>query len=333
MRKLDSWRRGAASLLAGGVFVAFAAAQSTFEDAVAKYRERIQRPSLWKRTEGRRAIAETKDSRALALLVADYAKPEPPREVVRWLCVHLALEFFRSYEHADAWTAWRTAQAKPADAWLWRAALGVEARAGSDSWIEVAESRMPAVLRAVAIAAGVESYDGLPDSETLERFAGWLRDKRTYGVDREMLVESMLAHFDRRAASLLEPEHLAMLRDIAGELGNRQCSERSKLVIARLLARITGRENIGIDPEAWRALLADEVAEAVEVDYVRRRAARVSGFFGIPDRGRHVVYVIDASDSMLAPLTAAIVTDGRLVQRASTSATPYSPSADPRRCR
>src|SRR5690606_20248417 len=50
-------------------------------------------------------------------------------------------------------------------------------------------------------------------------------------------------------------------------------------------------------------LLSDAPAEEIELGYARRRAASKPGFFGITDYGRSIAYVIDASDSMLEPLT------------------------------
>src|SRR5690606_21333147 len=97
--------------------------QDSYAAALAKYEAYVQRPSLHKRTEGRRALATTLDPRALDVLAKDYVRPEEPTDVVRHLIVSLTMDAFGSSADEARLAAWRAKHDDDADAWLWHETL------------------------------------------------------------------------------------------------------------------------------------------------------------------------------------------------------------------
>ena len=69
-------------------------------------------------------------------------------------------------------------------------------------------------------------------------------------------------------------------------------------------AEVLGCANVGPDPDAWRELLARPPAEWQRPLSGALRSGLDHTFFGIHGHGRRLCYLIDASDSMLVPLTA-----------------------------
>jgi hypothetical protein len=101
----------------------------------------------------------------------------------------------------------------------------------------------------------------------------------------------------------LQPQQRAVLRTLAHAMGESSTSPRSRLVLARSLALALGRDNIGPDAASWIELLADKSEHEIESAYALKRAAARPAFFGIVEHSLSIAYVIDASDSMLEPLT------------------------------
>ncbi|MHC4854270.1 MAG: hypothetical protein ACYTF5_19885, partial [Planctomycetota bacterium] len=62
----------------------------SFEQELPYYKRRIHAKSLHLRARARDRIADTKDPRALQLLMDGYAKPEAPKAFVQYMCASLA---------------------------------------------------------------------------------------------------------------------------------------------------------------------------------------------------------------------------------------------------
>ena len=285
-----------------------AAAQedSAYRAALADYRVFIQRKSLAKRCDARLLLARTGQAAAFSQLSGDYLRPEEPVEFVRSSIVAMAsLHLAKPGLHAE-WRKWRGEYDGPDAAWLWHQALVVEGRAGRTDWADVAVGDAEWPLRAAALGAGrVLLRRGRPRSAELEVIDAILDDLPRDEVAASVLRESALALFDTSSSDPLGAEHRVRLSRFVDAMEDRRCPVRSRLVLARLMARILGRDNLGPDPAAWRALIEGEGGVDAEIDYQRRRSSLRQTFFGIPDHSERVVFVIDSSDSMLEPLTPA----------------------------
>ena len=278
--------------------------KESFETAEPRYRAMLKRPSMNRRIEGRRLLALTGDPRVFAILSKDYAAPEEPKDFVRALLVDILADFHPVESPLlEEWARWRKRHDSAEDAWLWYRSLQIETAADAGAWRAVFSARLPTELRAVALAAATrrEPKIGL-DADLL----GVLRDAAASlparGRDRAMLLEALVAAFEARTEKL-QASQSAVLRVLVQAMADPATTVRSRLVLARSLARALGRDNIGPDPAGWLELLADGSEHEIEMAYALRRSAARPGFFGIVEHSRHICYVIDASDSMLEPLT------------------------------
>jgi hypothetical protein len=294
-----------AHVLAGLLVASSLTAQDRgFTSALEHYRACMQRPSLWMRTEGREVLAQTRDPRAFDILQRDYRRPEEPSEFVRALIVSLLAENFATPEFVPLWTKWRAADGAPRDVWLWYHALRIEADAGCDTWCEVLGTRKPVELRVAALAAGRRGTTrGLPRDAGLDILRRVVRARGDSGHDRELLMESGLAFIDIDSEENIDEAELDFLRDTVAFMALRSTSARCRLTLSRSLSRILKREDLGPDAEAWRTLLDPASRPVKEIDYARRVARLPRTFFGATEYSRNICYLIDASDSMLAPLT------------------------------
>lgn len=286
-----------------GLAAAVAPAQESYDDAFARYQSFKKRPSLNRQIEGRRVLAQTGDPRAFDVLVGDYAKPPEPVEFVRSTLVTLLSELHTQEPPRDSWRAWREANPKAEHLWLWYRAIQLEGAVADGRWREVFGQRLPVELRAAILAAAgdVEGGPALDEATlglVMELAAAMPRPPR----ERAMLLEGMVELFEAKGKELTGTAR-GVFHSLLHLMAERETSLRSRIVIARTLARALGREDIGPDPEGWLELVSDKPVEEVEIGYAKRRAAVPLGFFGIPDHGRSIAYVIDASDSMLQPLT------------------------------
>ena len=87
-----------------------------YEAILARYKGYLGRPSLQKRTKGRELLAGTRDPRALDVLIQSYAKPEEPKDAVRYLIASKTMRAFQGKAPADELAAWRKKHDDAADA-------------------------------------------------------------------------------------------------------------------------------------------------------------------------------------------------------------------------
>lgn len=283
---------------ASGVLAPSSPAQS-YDEVLARYQEYLQRPSLWKRTVGRRALAATRDPRALEVLAASYDRPEEPEAVVRHLIATIAMKAFGRSADPDVLSSWRQRHDETEDAWLWFETQRYTADRELPALAAQALGKGDPFLRAVALEAiadrtrrvgvGPESADlCLQVLDTLPRKE----------LDRAVLLESVasvvLANRPRIRGDVWKPVAERVIR----ELDERATPHRSKVVIARHMALALDCPNLGLESHWWLGEL-------------EREARRESGggrtttvpFFSLRTTGYRFAYVIDASDSMLKRVT------------------------------
>ena len=245
------------------------------------YKAWLERPSLYMRHKGRVEFAQTKDVRAFRVLAKSYAKPEKPKDQVRYLLASICGDHFREPAHLDTWRGWRKKNAKARDAWLWYRGLEVDCHIdGTPETVAVARDHSTHLMRATAL----EVLIARKDEAALTLAAGWLAALPTKGHDRALLLESAAeALYQLRKHRKTEPwtKLLAMLRQ---HLDGATTSERTRRVIARRLMLIDDALPKASDPGRY--------APPVKPT-----------FFGIQGSGNRIVFVIDMSDSMLTPLT------------------------------
>ncbi|MBI5849883.1 MAG: hypothetical protein HZB39_02415 [Planctomycetes bacterium] len=279
--------------------VALPAQDDGFTQAMERYRAMRERPSLNRRIEGRRLLVQTGDPRVLEVLRADYDDPGEPEEMVRSVILTELADFWRGEPITSVWRQWRSTRAEKGDAWLWYRALCVEGVGAAGSWREIFAERLPTELRAVVLSAAAFAPDGPTlDEATLALISSTIERLPTRSYERALILEGLAGLFEKRGKEL-DARQRAVLRGLASEMGDRNTSQRTRIVLARTL----GRDDIGPDAAGWLELLADVPTEELELAYAKRRAKSIPGFFGIPQHGGSIAYVIDASDSMLEPLT------------------------------
>ena len=105
-----------------------AMAQDAFDKALKTYQRAIDRPPLAKRLGGMRALARTKDVRAIPVFAARYAKPRVPKDHERYLIARMCGENFRGAEHIEALAKFLKRHRGDADGWLWFQGLRAASR-------------------------------------------------------------------------------------------------------------------------------------------------------------------------------------------------------------
>jgi hypothetical protein len=102
-----------------------------------------------------------------------------------------------------------------------------------------------------------------------------------------------------------DPKWQRMALALVATLDDETVPRSARLVVARHLAKALAADTVALESAYWRGLLSAEAAEkkakAAEkqgktVNYVKPK------FFGVEASGERIAYVIDLSDSMLAPI-------------------------------
>ena len=265
-----------------------APAEDPFVKAKALWKRNINRPPLTFRLGAMRAMAKTKDARAIKLLAERYGSPRLPKDHERYLLARMAGEFLKDPKHAEALWQWMRKHRKDEDGWLWFNVLGAEAR-GKDL------ARIARLIRAkgnvFVRAAALEALAAAGRPEVLDLIPAMLGHPVT--------AESAAAVLRRRKNDLGTPEFREAALPVIALLDANQTGARTKLVIARQLARVFGVQDVTTEAVYWRRLLHYEEVKDSK-GYTRAKGPR---FFGIRATGARVVYLIDMSDSMTARLT------------------------------
>ena len=290
------------AVLAGGLVIGGGVGHADDPGIEGKYRASLKRASLYKRTQGRILLARTGTAKALSTLADDYLKPEEPKDHVRYLLATLATEsLVTSKEHAPIFAAWRERAKTPIDAWLWNRALGAESLLESRAVYDVARDPIrPAILRAAALRA----LATMSDDERVRVVSDVLAKLPREEPDRSLLLESCASVVRTFAGYLKDEAVRELVAKIAKTLDDKTFSIDTQDIVARHLAGLFHTDVLGKDSAPWirelnAAAVRPEGTELPETVYAP------GPFFGLRAIGRRIVYVIDASDSMLQPLTPA----------------------------
>lgn len=281
--------------------------KETFEKAHERYETWVRRATLHKRNMGREKLARTGDPRALPILIKDYDKPENPKDHVRYLVATMCATWLGDdAKTLPQWTAWRKRYGQASHAWLWYQASQVEARLrGKDAGDALVAANDEPLLQAAVLRSLADAFAGKPEAPAVADLAltlGLALPKAP--AARGAVVEAMALVLATLKLPWKEPKAVALAEPVIGSLADPTLPARSKLVVARALARSFASETVDLDPEIWRRELAAVQSGTPPTPPPPDRYAGPR-FVGLPAVGQRLVYVIDLSDSMLIPLAAA----------------------------
>ena len=273
--------------------------QPAFDAALARYEAWKRRASLWKRTMGRIALAQTGDPRALPLLIEDYRRPEEPKQQVKALIASLAADHLTAPELLPRHAEWRAAARKPEDSWLWLRTLELDARHGELATVEAAVAAAPTfVHRLAALHALAPAKAAAP--ELLPKIPTLLALKTTSPVEAGALAQTVAAVLLRLKPFRGDEPFVAACSAVIDQLDDKTLPLPSKRVVARHLAQLFDKTGVAdVAAEPWRRELA---ARAWETPRATTAPTYAASFAGIPTTGVRLCYVIDCSDSMLKPV-------------------------------
>jgi hypothetical protein len=270
------------------------------------YDDYIKRPSLQMRTRGRVKIAQTRHPGAWDLLTKSYAKPEEPKDHVKYLLATIVATYFKDEEWTDKWTAWYESAKAPEDAWLWyRGLILHQDNRGEDALLAYAsDEKRPQFLRAAALEALAENGS--------EKVLAWWLTKleeadKWKDVERAVWLECCAHNWWKESGNLgrsdsLGDEYRNLGLKLIPLIEHKNTHERTSLVMARYFREIFAVDNLWMNAQPWLDLLLNPKKEIEDSKY--KPAAPPTKFVGIETRGKRIVYVIDMSDSMCIPFTA-----------------------------
>lgn len=271
------------------------------DEAMDMYREYISRPSWWKQFMGQAILANSKHPAAIEQLYKDYGKPSGPKEEHRTLLAHLLTVHFRDPEY---WTQLQSGGEKyrkgKEHTWLQYRLLRLQCRNDEAPVHAIARDpkaeplRRASALEALAAEASVSSLD-LEAMATVDLVMADLPRKED---DANMLVESALELMRAYSRHRNRPRYGDAITAFLDRMGDRRSELRHKIILSRMLGLIFEVENLGVSPKPWQPILDGKPIS--EVTGTRSdRAGTSADFFGIQSITQRVVYVVDASDSML----------------------------------
>jgi len=264
----------------------------SFDKELSYYKRRIRAKAFTLRARARDRIAETKDPRALQLLIDGYTKPENPKAFVRYMCASLAAHYFEDLKFLPAFASWRNSHRKDQDAWLWYRTLAAHLeRKDAEELIRVATSNDRLFLRAAAVHAMGTGMDtkALPFIDTI------LDDLPRDPVERAVLVEGLGAVMYAQRHRLGDKDFQDPVSRLVHQMDAKETLYRTKLTIARHLMRVFNSDDLIIEADPWLRRLAHNTGPE---DKYKDRYAQPT-FMGIKGTGKMIGYVIDMSDSML----------------------------------
>jgi len=273
------------------------AAAQDFDAAYKEYREGVKRPSLNKRTRARERLARTGDPRALDALIKDYARPEDPKDQVRYLIAFIAAEQFWEPPFFAKFDEWCEKNDKPADAWLWYQALRNRLQGGDPAHLmDLARGNRSVFLRSAAVEALRFAGD---EQDLLPFIAEMERKLPAGGLDRAVLLESLTALLCSRRELVKAPEFREPAEALMRRMDEPATLDRTRIAMGRQFAKLFKTRFVWRDGPRWQQ----------ELDFVVRGGKQPAGeryaptFAGIEATGDRICYVIDLSDSMLEPMT------------------------------
>ena len=267
---------------------------TTWEEALARYREVMKRLPFRYHTQGRDSLAKTRRPEAFELLKADYQGSKEYPEYAKYTVASMLGREFGAPEFTAPLALLRASCDKPADAWLWVLTLRNQARNGGGADVlEVATRAKTPLQRACGILAlGMAQSDQLTGAivQTCAEFP-----KKEKEADRIVLLGAMTGAIHENAKRVNDEKFREGLRAYISLLGEDiALTETMKVQVARLLQPLLNAPAAFMDPASWLALLerGDVKAPAAGRTVVK------PSFFGIESDGERICYVLDLSDSM-----------------------------------
>jgi len=276
------------------------AANEIFSAVKRQYDAYMKRPSLFMRMRGRTRLARTRDARALDVLAKNYANPEPPQWRIPHILISLCSRHFAKPEHLPRFRAWRKKHDDARDAWLWFRTAQLELKNGDPGAVEALARKGGGHYLRLAAARAIASQRK-PNCVPLagELLVGLPEEANERATTLEAVAALLRARGHMRGAE----DFAAPCEALIGHLKDAKVALRTRQVIVRNLAKIfrtdTGH---GLDADRWIRELrgAQGVPEPAEEPPDLYAPFE---FIGIPSAGGRVCYVVDASDSMLEPIT------------------------------
>lgn len=265
------------------------------------YDDYIDRPSLQMRTRGRDQLAATQHPGAFHILRESYARPEEPKDHVKYLLASICAKYFDADEFTDGWTEWREDHDKTEDAWLWYRSLihHLENR-GPDVLYAIADDERDLFLQAAALEALAED----PDDRLLAWWEKQLEDADGWkGIDRAVYLETAARTLMNAGRQHGEDQFRETALELIPHIEHRRTEHRTQVVMARCFREIFGGEKLFVNADPWIKRLLNPEDETAEEDDKYAPAVPPTEFVGVEANGKRIVYVIDMSDSMLIPLS------------------------------
>ena len=273
-----------------------------FQDALRQYKKLMRHKSPAQRLKGREILARTRDPRALQILSKSYEKPEAPRAQVRYLLADLATRHFAAEEHYAALSEWRAEFKDPTDSWLWFKTMEpLFMGAHMDEMLRAGQERGDIFVRAASLQAMCRMIDGgldqrPPVAASISKILSRLPKDP---LEKGLLLEACAAllHGQRRVIQKRSGPWKPIARTLIESLGDRRLPTRSKQVLARYFAPTFQLPNLGTTPDPWLQWLDGKPVSKHSPPPPNVR------FFGLPAVGQRICYVVDASNSMLEPVS------------------------------
>jgi hypothetical protein len=268
-----------------------------YDEALARYKECIDRLVFRHHTEGRQRLAETRSLDGLKILVEDYAKAKRYPEYSRYTMATLFSRSFKAAEAVPMLSALRKAQDKLVDMWLWYHVLRLEIDHGGEADIQaLVTGSKNHTHRAVAIAALGSSKDGNIRDAIVSACADFPKKES----DRMVLLGAMTGALFENKARVNTEEYRTALKAYIGLLAEDVgLTHTAKVQMARHLQWILRGPAMFVNPEPWFELLERGEIKAPP----RVGTSSAPSFFGVETDGERICYVVDMSDSMCKKIT------------------------------
>ena len=303
-RATNSWILGFARTLFLVCCAATLRAQGSFESHLQRARQYLDHSAFGLRVSGRDILGLSEDPRAFDLLLKIYREPEEPVEFSRSVTASILGSCFVKPEFGPLWERARRQHRRSADAWLWHQSVLASCTGDPMVWMPVAESVDSPWLRAATVsAAGIRIGHGSRHVQHLDSLTKLLDGTRGKSLEIHLMLESAIASYETAGPDMADRDR-AGLEALVSRFHSEPRDPRSMHVVARSISRATGTPNFGPHMLRWLALLAAGDQHEAKVRRASTSAEIPTQFFGLREHAQRICYVIDASDSMLEPLTA-----------------------------
>ncbi|MCA8964808.1 MAG: hypothetical protein H6838_03315 [Planctomycetes bacterium] len=266
--------------------------KSEMAEAKARYDACRARLPFRFQTEGREKLASVRSLEALNMLASDYAKSKDYTEFARYSIASMVGAYFNGREFVDALDAWRRAQDKAVDTWLWINILTIECNHGNEAEVQkiAVEDKNVRNRAAALVALGKAKNASLKNA-----IVGNCVEFPKKEWERNLILGAMTGALHENKARVNDADYREALRAYISLLAEDvKLTQLAKVQMARHLQWILKAPAMFQNPEAWNELL-DRGEVKTKSD---NRTSAQSRFFGIETEGERFCYVLDMSDSM-----------------------------------